>query len=373
MTNSDLDILYLGVARLSIVEVTLDRGIDNPQLVFESLNSTGVDLSQSDLIRNYLLMGLGEVEQTRLYNSYWEHIESLFRSSNRRIDSFLRDYMALQTKSTTQTRTDDIYGAFKDITKASPHDSLEDLLQEMHRFARYYVASFGDAPGEGKELLGAKRHVRSLTTTHAVLGMRLYECYRREGSSLPERDFVQALRLIESFVVRRGVLGWQARDYWSIFASIARDIDTSAPLESLKVALARQRYHFPADEQFSREIQLIDLYWQRDLCWHILTRLENDRQKEPSPVGEYSIEHIMPQGIRNVSEWQAMLGEDWEGIHEEWLHRLGNLTLTAYNSALSNRAFEQKRTVEGGFGQSAVRLNQYVSLNPPKRRGIRVS
>ncbi len=360
LATSNLDIVYLGIARLSVVEVTLDRGIDNPQLVFESLNSTGVDLSQSDLIRNYLLMGLGESEQTRLYDTYWEKIETLFRRTNRRFDWFLRDYMALQTRSTVQTRIDKIYDAFKDFKTASTHDSLEALLREMLRFAGYYVASFGAAQGEGRELLDAKRHVRSQTTTHAVLGMKLYECYKRENPSLSEADFVQALRLIESFIVRRGVLGWQSRDYWSIFASIARDIDSNDPLESLKVGLARQRYHFPTDEQFSREIKTIDLYWQRDLCRHILTRLENDGQKEPSPVDELSIEHIMPRGIDNVVEWQEMLGNDWGEIHAEWIDRLGNLTLTGYNSTLSNKPFEEKKTIDGGFEQSAARLNQYV-------------
>ena len=360
LEETDFDCLYLGIARLSIVDVTLDRGIDNPQLVFESLNSTGLDLSQSDLIRNFLLMELVEMEQTRLYNTYWQPIETLFRRTNRRLDWFLRDYMALAMKSTVQTRIDRIYDAFKDFKDGSAHDSLETLLQEMHRFAGYYVMSLSAVPGESKELLEAKRYVRSLTTTHAILGMKLYQCYKRENSPLSEAGFIQALGLIESFIVRRGVLGWQSRDYWSIFAGVARDIDINDPLESLKVALARQRYHFPTTEQFLREIKNVELYWQRDLCWHILTRLENDRQREPSPTEEYSIEHIMPQNIEDVSEWKDMLGEDWEEIHEEWLHRLGNLTLTAYNSALSNRPFEQKKTIEGGFEQSAARLNQYV-------------
>ncbi len=357
--NYDPELVYLGIARLTIVDVTLDRNTDNPQLVFESLNSTGVDLSQSDLIRNYLLMGLTESEQTRLYNAYWERIETLFRRTHRRLDLFLRDYIALATQSATQTREAKIYDAFKDF-KASVDDSLEELLRKMARFAGHYMRVSIAADSESAALTEELRHVRALATTHMVLGMKLYECYKCESPSLSESQFVEALRLIESFIVRRGVLGWQARDYWSIFATIAREIDDNQPLESLKVALARQRYHFPTDEQFSRGIQETNLYWYRDLCWHILTRLENDGQKEPSPVGQYSIEHIMPQGIDHVLGWQEMLGDGWEAAHQEWIHRLGNLTLTGYNSTLSNRLFHEKKTIDGGFDQSAARLNQYV-------------
>ena len=355
----DPEAVYLGIAQLTIVDVTLDRNIDNPQLVFESLNSTGVDLSQSDLIRNYLLMGLTESEQTHLYDAYWERIETLFRRTNRRLDLFLRDYIALATQSTIQIREAKIYDAFKTFKSTAP-SSLEELLQEMARFAGYYMRVAIAADRDSQLLSEAMRNVRSLTTTHAVLGMKLYDCYKRDKPSLSESQFIQALRLIESFIVRRGVLGWQSRDYWSIFASIARDIDLDDPLESLKVALARQRYHFPTDEQFLRGLQDINLYWYRDLCWHILTRLENDEQKEPSPVGQYSIEHIMPQTIADVSEWQRMLGENWEDTHTTWIHRLGNLTLTAYNGPMSNRPFAEKKAIKGGFNQSAARLNQYV-------------
>lgn len=106
-------------------------------------------------------------------------------------------------------------------------------------------------------------------------------------------------------------------------------------------------------------LQESDLYRFR-ICWHILSQLENAGHKEPSPVSEYSIEHIMPQSIENNSEWKEMLGSNWEEVHQKWLHRLGNLTLTAYNSTYSNKPFEEKKTVPGGFEQSAVRLSEYV-------------
>ena len=365
--ESDLDLIdrvYRGINRLEIVDVTLDSA-DNPQLVFESLNSTGVDLKQSDLIRNYILMGLGESEQTRLYEKYWSKFESLFRDANRPPDFFLRDYVVLKTlppkpNTVSQPRADRIYDEFKEFMRKHPQDP-EGLLQEMVQFAGYYLDLLGSS-AEQNALFDAMRHVRSTsTTTHAVLGMKLYGCYKRTEPSLSRAEFEEALRLIESYVVRRAVLGLQNRSYWDVFTDIARSIDEANPLQSMKVAFARRRnYRFPQDVPFERGVQESDLYYAGRLCWHILARLENDRQKEPSLLKNLTIEHIMPQSVDEVPEWQEMLGDNWEEVHENWLDRLGNLTLTAYNPQMSNRPFAVKKTLPGGFEQSAVRLNEYV-------------
>ena len=169
------------------------------------------------------------------------------------------------------------------------------------------------------------------------------------------------MELIESYLLRRAVLGLQTRGYWSVFARIAHDLNHESVFESLQVALARQRGNnrFPSDEEFSRELQERDLYSLR-VCKHILDRLENAGYQEPSPVRDYSIEHIMPQEITSALEWQEMIGENFANHHAVWVHRLGNLTLTAYNSTYSNRPFEEKKAIEGGFRHSAVRLNEDV-------------
>ena len=201
------------------------------------------------------------------------------------------------------------------------------------------------------------RHVRRLGSVQAMLVMRLYECF--ELGSLSQADFVKALNLIESYLVRRSVLRWQTRNYWSVFARMAQSIDAERPFTSFQVALARQTYRFPSDDEFSVGMSQGDLYSLR-VCGHILSQLENAGYSEPSPTHLFSIEHIMPQQIEGSSEWQKMLGDEWETVHTTWLHRLGNLTLTAYNSTYSNRSFADKKSVEGGFEQSAVRLNEYV-------------
>lgn len=357
--ESNFEKVYRGIGRLNVVEVTLERRIDNPQLVFESMNSTGVDLSQSDLVRNYLLMGLDESDQTRLYDKYWSKIESLFRASRDAFDWFLRDYIALQTKSSQQTRSDRIYDTFKGFWRPGGDTPLDKLLENMLRVARTYASFLGIAPMQRPWLADAMGNMRSLNTTQGLVIMRLYDCHQRE--LLSQDEFVRAIRLIESYLLRRAVLGLQTRGYWSLFARVAHEINSDNAFYSLQVALARLRDNnrFPTNVEFSRALRETDLYELR-ICKHVLDRIENANQREPSPVHEYSIEHIMPQNIDEVPEWQEMLGEQWRDVHDMWLHRLGNLTLTAYNATYSNRPFQKKKEVTGGFNQSAIRLNQYV-------------
>jgi len=353
----DLDAIYRGIDRLQVVDVTLERRFDNPQLVFESMNSTGVDLTQSDLVRNYLLMGLDEAEQTRLYDEYWRRIEILFKAWSEAFDSFLRDYIALRSRSTQPMRLDRVYKEFKEFWQPDG-EPLETLLQDMARFARFYASFLELAELEQPEWLAdAMGNVRKLGTTPGLLVMLLYDNHER--NLLSQEEFTRAVALIESYILRRDVLGLSARNYWSVFARIAHDMGSC--FESFRVALAllRDNNRFPENEEFRRALEEHDLYGIRN-CKHILDRLENAGQREPSPVHSYSIEHIMPQEIAEIPGWQKMLGVDWQKLHDTWVHRLGNLTLTAYNSRYSNRLFEDKKTMEGGFLESAVRLNRYV-------------
>ncbi len=360
--TSDPGAIFKGIARLKAVDVTLELGVDNPQLVFESMNSTGVSLHQSDLVRNHLLMDHNEEQQTRLYNEYWHKIESCFSASEEAFDSFLRDYMALRKDSTEQTRLDRIYHEFKYFWSSSNEGSLEDLLEDMVNMARNYASFLGIKKMQRPWLAEAMGNMRLVGTTQGVLIMRLYDSH--EKNLLSNDEFVMAVKLIESYILRRAVLSLSANSYWAIFARIAHELNRE-PVEPvfmlIKVAFAKLvgNNRFPNDEEFRRSITQNDLYGLR-VCKHILDRLENDGQREPSPVSDYSIEHIMPQNIDTETGWQEMLGQDWADSHATYLHRLGNLTLTAYNSTYSNRSFDEKKTITGGFQQSAVRLNQDI-------------
>ena len=353
--------VYRGIGHLVIVDVALDRQTDDPQLIFESLNSTGVDLSQSDLIRNFILMRLPEKEQTKFYETYWSKIEGLFRGSEGTFDSFARDYVALKTEASKQEKSAEIYYAFREYFPRLKEESggLEEALANMLRYARYYSAfSLGRGVTDDRGQRLAK--LRHLVDVPAILVMRLFEC-REHADTLNEEKFLEALALIESYILRRAICGYQTRGYWQTFASLAYRIGDEDPLTDLKVALARQRenYRFPSDEECVRALHEGDLYGLR-VCRHLLEGLENHNTKELTDTSGYSIEHIMPQNERLSAKWCTMLGENWKEVQKTWLHRLGNLTLTAYNSKYSDKPFDEKKTIKGGFSDSSVRLNKFV-------------
>jgi uncharacterized protein with ParB-like and HNH nuclease domain/predicted transport protein len=361
LTEADPELVYRGIGRLVVVDVTLDRGTDDPQLIFESLNSTGMDLSQSDLIRNFILMRLPEAEQTRLYETYWSKIEGLFRGSEKTFDAFVRDYLALRSRATKQEKADEIYFAFRRALGSigSDPERLDELLEDLLRFARYHAAfSLGAAaPAPVRDPLA---RLRRLVDVPAILIMRLFECHEVHGT-LDAEAFAEAIQLVESYVFRRAICGEQTRGYWQVFANLAYQIDPERPIEALAVGLGRQRdtYRFPANDEFHQALTERDVYGKR-VCFELLDRLENAGSKEPTDTSSYSIEHILPQNEKLAPEWRAMLGDEWPDIQRQWLHRLGNLTLTGYNSKYSDRPFAEKKTIAGGFEESSVRLNKFV-------------
>lgn len=364
LEDADPEVVYRGLNRLLLVDVTLDRGIDDPQLIFESLNSTGVDLSQSDLIRNFILMRLPEKEQTRLYETYWSRIEELFRGSERVFDNFVRDYLALRSHSSKLERSDRVYDAFRrtfaDI--GSDIEELERLLEELLRRGRQY-ASFAVGGGD-TERARAFANLRRLGDVPAILVMRLLEAHET-SKTLTEEGLLEAVNLLESYLLRRAVIGAQTRGYGVEFTKLAQKIDDRRPLASLKAAMARMpsSYVFPENEAFRTALEEGDIYHKR-VCFYLLDALENRGSKEVSDTSKYSIEHVMPQNEKLVEAWRDMLGPEWQVLQKTWLHRLGNLTLTGYNPTYSDRSFVEKQTIKGGFQQSSVRLNQDIRDQP---------
>lgn len=356
----DPRVVYAGIGRLLVVDVTLDRAVDDPQLIFESLNSTGLDLSQADLIRNFILMRLAEPEQTRLYGLYWQKIDELFRGSSSTFDAFARDYLALKTKATQQAKAENVYQEFRGFFREREATmGLEESLKDILRFARYHAAfSLGrDVPSKIAPVL---ERVSRLAEVSAVLVMQLFDLHSQGALSLDE--FAEALELVESYVFRRSVCGLQTRGYWQIFAPMAHRLSATATLETFKGVLARQRdsYRYPKDKEFRDALRTRDIYGMRRTVHYLLDRLENFDTKEPTDTTSYTVEHVLPQNERLVTQWREMLGADWQQVQQTWVNRLGNLTLTAYNSTYSDRPFDEKKTIKGGFNESAVRLNKAV-------------
>lgn len=359
--TANLEIVISGVGRLSVVDVRLDQGTDDPQQIFESLNSTGLDLTQGDLVRNYVLMGLDEAEQTRLYRKLWGKTERLYSGSAAQFDTFLRDFLALDRQAQKQGRVDEVYATFRLTFEDRKGDlaQLEDLLGRILKHARYHAA-FVMGTNAFPEVSERLARVRALATTPAILVMRLLDAY--ESTHITSQDLGAALDLIESYLVRRDVCGLQTRSYWLQFSRLAYALANDDVLGSLSVHfswLASSNYAFPTNAEFRHALEEEELYG-RQICRTLLERLEKGRSKEQADTSGYSIEHVMPQNDNLNEEWREMLGQDWKKTHETWLHRLGNLTLTAYNPNLSDRPFLEKKSVPNGFNESPLILNQSI-------------
>ena len=352
----DLVSVCLGLKKLVVVDVKLTRGVDHPQLVFEAMNSTGRRLSQADLIRNFVLMGLGPVEQTRLYESFWYPMEQLFAGANEwRFDGFVRNFLTLKTGSIP--RVGDIYEAFKNYAFDSDDVGHEELVVDLSRHANWY-ANFALGRERDEQLRAAFLEVDQLgaTVVHPLL-LRLYADF--ESGVLSKPELLALVRTITAFVFRRSVCAIPPNVLNKTFASLSRSIDSLRGFESLTARFltftGSQR--FPKDEEFIESLKTRDIYGMQRVSY-LFRKLENHGRKELVSTAEYSIEHIMPQNENVSPEWRAELGEDWQDVHERLLHTLGNLTLTGYNPEYSDRPFVEKRDMEGGFRHSPLRLNE---------------
>ena len=356
-TKSEVVALCKGLAKLVIVDISLNRDQDNPQLIFESLNSTGRELSQADLIRNFILMGLEPQLQSRLYEEHWRPMEVDFgqEAYNTHFDSFMRHYLTVKTGDIPNVRQ--VYEAFKQYARSDKVKSIEALVADIHTFAGYYCAM---ALGAEKDtgLKTAFQDLRELKVDVAY--PFLLELYHDYVSEILVRDELhQVVRLIESYVFRRAVCGIPTNSLNKTFATFTKALKKDRYLESVQAyfILLPSYRRFPNNEEFKRELVIRDLYNFRSRSYW-LRRLENFGRKERVSVDEYTIEHILPQNENLSAKWRADLGSEWERIQKTYLHTLGNLTLTGYNSEYSDRPFTQKRDMPGGFSESPLRLNQ---------------
>lgn len=357
--GDDLVQLCRGLSKLLIVDIALDRNYDNPQLIFESMNSTGRELSQADLIRNYILMGLEPERQTALYEDHWRPMEVAFgqEAYGTHFDRFMRHYLTVKTGDIPNVNA--VYEAFKSHSRnpTVEQEGVDSLVADIHTFAEYYCAMALGRESD-KRLGEAFQDLRELRVDVAYpLLLELYDDHR--NGRLPAGDFLEAVRLIESYVFRRAVCGIPTNSLNKTFATMGRALKKHRYLESLKAHLLTLPSYrrFPDDNEFAQQIQVRDLY-NFPRRSYLLRRLENENRKERVSIDEYTIEHIMPQNENLSMEWRTALGSDWEQVHQNWLHRLGNLTLTGYNSEYSDHSFAQKREMEGGFRESPLRLNQ---------------
>lgn len=360
--ENELEAICQGLAKLVIVDVSLDRSQDNPQLIFESMNSTGLELSQADLIRNFILMGLEPKLQTELYKGYWRPMEKGFGQAAYAVhfDAFMRHYLTAKTGEIPNVR--EVYTAFKAYARSLKGDT-RDLVADIHSYATYYCAIALGSESE-PSLKQAFHDLRELKVEVSFpFLLDAYNDYKNDR--LTADELVQIVRMVESYVFRRAICAIPPNSLNKTFAGLSRTLKKDRYLESVKAAflLMPSYRRFPNDEEFQRDIKLRDLYNFRSRSYW-LRRLENHGKKERVDVENYTIEHILPQNESLSKEWQAELGPEWQHLQQTWLHTLGNLTLTGYNSEYRDFPFAYKRDQvidkDGnpiGFAHSPLKLN----------------
>lgn len=352
----DPDAIYLGISKLIIVDISLDKNYDNPQLIFESLNSTGMDLSQADLIRNYVLMGLDSPEQAQLYKDYWYPIEQKFRygGNGDQFDRFMRDYLTL--KQGTIPNIDKVYVTFKAYHRSKMTTPLKEFVADITRYAEYF-ANMAFSHERESTIKQAMQDINTLKVDVAYpFLLEVYDDYINKRLSLA--DFVAIIRLVESYVFRRAICGIPTNALNKIFSTLAKEIDKEHYLESVQATFLSKvgSGRFPRDDEFRAAFVVKDVY-NYPRRNYLLRKLEHYGRKERDPIEGYTIEHIMPQSDPLPLAWQQELGEHWKEVQARYLHTIGNLTLTGYNSELSTRPFQEKRDMEGGFAHSPIKLN----------------
>ncbi|MDR2467416.1 MAG: DUF262 and DUF1524 domain-containing protein [Spirochaetaceae bacterium] len=350
--------LYDAIGRLQIVDIVLDRQYDDAQAIFESLNSTGMDLKNSDLIRNHLLMGLDSATQTDVYNNIWRPTELLFdyEHQSELLDNFFRDYLTM--KLGRIPNKNEVYKEFCAFHNGSGL-SIRDLCQDIYGFAKRHTDMYFARSSDSvlKSLYGDMKAIRMEVAYPFLLKVH-DDC---DKGLITIEELREIVRLCVSYVLRRAVCDIPTNSLNKTFATMKNDIKPDDYLNSVKAffILLDSYKEFPDDERF------VDVFTKRDIyhmnrCRYILDRLENWDNKSVVATENLTIEHIIPQNPHLSADWVAALGSGWSEAQKHCVHSIGNLTLTAYNSEMSDSPFAAKLTMDGGFQQSALRLNKYV-------------
>ncbi|GAA9901740.1 DUF262 and DUF1524 domain-containing protein [Helicobacter pylori] len=358
--NTDkLGTIFKGLEKLMIVEIALEKEKDDPQLIFESMNSKGIELTQTDLIRNYIIMETEVEKQEGFYNKYWRAMEEDFKQNEKQdkklFDRFVRHYLTIKTREIPNLNR--VYVAFKDYQQKEGIE-IEDLLKDLQKYCGYFCQIVfkkfkEEADKDLNKALGFLVDL-DMDVVYPLL-LELYSDY--SDRVLSEDDFKHSIDLIESYICRRAVCGLGTNSLNKVFPSFTKHIQKDEYFKSLKAHFGSltEKQRFPNNDEFKDRFITIDFYrFKKNI--YFFERLENFDRKERVYTHEYTIEHIMPQKL--TEEWERDLGENFQEIHNKYLHTIGNLTLTGYNPEYGNKFFQEKQGMEKGFKDSPLRLNQ---------------
>lgn len=360
-----IDELYSAVERLMIVEIELKNGEDDPQLIFESLNSTGLDLTDADKVRNFILMNQPSQRQEELYNNYWHKVE---KNTDYEVTKFIRDYLTMNENKIPNKSA--IYVSFKRYIENRKMD-IEMCLEDMLKFSTYYKGIINNSLGIKKaDKVLSNINKLEVTVSYPFL-LEVIDDFH--NGLITEEDLIEVLKTVESYVMRRIICKAPTNALNKVFMNLCKEIKKIPSykdnyVDILKYVLLNKKssQRFPNEEEFKVKFLECDVYsWKSKNKVFLLEQLENYDNNETVDIenlindNKLSIEHIMPQTL--TPSWKNALGDNFNEIHTRYLGTIGNLTLTGYNSKMSNRSFVEKRDMEKGFKESRLRLNKYLS------------
>jgi len=371
ITEENYEKVRQGLSKLMFVEISLDRDNDDAQRIFESLNSTGLDLSQADLIRNYILMGLNRKDQNKIYQNYWEAIERLAKDetlNESKVDAFIRDFLTLENRKIPNIKN--VYNEFKARYHNSSVEELECIMLQIKKLAIHYNKLLNPQKEADKEIQLHLRYICQLEINVAYpFLMKVYDDFY--GDIIDKTTFINILNLVQSFTWRRFIVGLPTNALNKIFMSLYDKVDTNNYLYSIQKSLLQRSgtQRFPKNEEVARFLKEKDLYSIRHQnTMYFLERLENYQNAEYVNLNDchgITIEHIFPQNPD--STWRQELSiDEYNDIKENYLNTIGNLTLSGNNGKLGNKSFIEKRdmNVEGkeqGYKYSRFWLNKSLS------------
>ena len=329
-----------GIEKLICADIRLDTD-DNAQEIFERINSTGIKLGLADLIRNYILMT--DTDQERLYEEYWLTVQNLL--PDKLLDNFFIDY--LNMKSDGFVKESEAYKSFKQVYVEGKYDNEKMLQEILHYTKQYYVFCYGSSDF-GAEVNKALAGLRKLKHTTVYLFLfRVFDDY--ENGIINKNELARVLKMLLSYSIRRLVCEIGSNTLRGLYKTLYGRVfeqkeNKNTYYDSLVSFFLQQtsKNTIPSDNEFVTALQEKNLYSKNALCKYLLCAIEN-QGKETLDTENLSIEHIMPQNKNLSMSWQKMLGENWQSVHEKYLHTLGNLTLTGYNSELGDKPFEKKK------------------------------
>jgi len=349
------------LSKLMIVDVSLKQGQDDPQQIFESLNATGKELTSGDLIRNFILMNLTNETQIKIYNSYWYPMEQILGDD---LTEFIKNYLYMKKGVSTNIRDKELYEEFKlYFYKHFNHNDVENLAKELFKFAKYYDM-IAEEKDENNDVSNALKNLNSLEfDSYYPLLLKIFDEYKSQ--KIESEELIKIITTIESFLFRRGVCQVPTNSLNPIFRTMIGKLDFDYLGNSLIKNLKEGEYNkrWPDDKEFTENLKFSKLYGTASPLKILLIELEKYNNKEANKdFNSLSIEHILPQtsgDAENLSDnWKNMLGEKYSEIRDEWIDKLGNLTLTGYNSELSCKDFNEKKKL---FIESGLRLNKQIS------------